>query len=885
MSVPDARAAPFADGVLANPDRYDSELGRLGFVGVLRGVWVSVGSTTEEYGWKLHLTTVPPLALHLLRAIAPVLATTRCPFKVARDSAILGMLNEGTLGATQVGKFVTVYPATASEGRSLAEALVVATRGFVGPRVVTDLSLGGVVYARFGPHSPRIDRDRLGQYQDDHQPPEAAYQVPFIPPSGLDNPFLGLAQNVTPDSPGPRLVGPGYLLSRVIQVHPKGSVFEAIDLRRRRIVRRVVLKEGRPYVMSDMYGRDVRDRLRNEAAAHAALARVAPVAAAAPLFEHAGNLYLPLEYIKGTDFSSRSPTPYGALEPGDRTALLSDLAAIARAVAAIHAAGFVHRDLSMRNLRFTPAGRAVLLDLELAYCVDSGAVPFSQGTVGFISPQQLANDVPTFADDVYAFGAIMVCALTGSDPQRVLHGVPQARYDKIRLLSGGPKWLCRLAARCVADEPAKRPPMDEVLATLHDPPASSRPDGAGFDLGINPRPRLITSGLKWIVRGAPREDGLWVSPDLSSDHGSLRLVHSFRVYRSASRGVAGVLYALAKLHRFGFAVPRSVHEANAAVDWLLDHRSTPDDQMVGLHFGEAGVAVAIAESVAAGLIEPGPWLLPYMSEALAGPIDWPDVTHGAAGQGLAAFICADLLGEARLAELTNRCASYLVAVQEEDGSWVLPAGVIAMEGSTYSGFAHGVAGMVAFLAIHAFRTGDHASERAAVRGGEWLLGDARAGRAAASLWWTLNTDTDRAWSWWCHGGPGIALALLALSVLTHEEQWSAAARACLRAHPIHVRYPNMSQCHGLSGLGEILLQAYQVLGEEEWLDRARAIGVALAGLAGNGEDGMSWLVENPYRATADLMIGTGGVIHFLARLMSWRDPTFAPPLMPGMPSS
>jgi hypothetical protein len=40
--------------------------------------------------------------------------------------------------------------------------------------------------------------------------------------------------------------------------------------------------------------------------------------------------------------------------------------------------------------------------------------------------------------------------------------------------------------------------------------------------------------------------------------------------------------------------------SGAAIDWLLDHRMTPDDQMVGLHFGEAGVAVAIAEAVARG---------------------------------------------------------------------------------------------------------------------------------------------------------------------------------------------------------------------------------------------------------------------------------------------
>jgi lantibiotic modifying enzyme len=390
----------------------------------------------------------------------------------------------------------------------------------------------------------------------------------------------------------------------------------------------------------------------------------------------------------------------------------------------------------------------------------------------------------------------------------------------------------------------------------------------------------VCAGIDWLLRGAPRDGGLWMSPDLSSsEHGSLRLVQGFRVYRSASRGVAGVLYCVAKLHRHGFVRPGAAEQAGAAVDWLLDHRPTPDDQMVGLHFGEAGVAVAIAEAVASGLVDPGPWLDPYLREALAGPLDWPDLTHGAAGQGFATFLCADLLGRSDLGP-PARCADYLLRSQHEDGSWVLPGGVRAMEGAAYTGFAHGTAGIVAYLAYHARRTGEPAIAAAAVRGGEWLLLEARSGRAAASLWWTLHTSTDEAWRWWCHGGPGIALGFLALFELTGDETWSAAVRACLRAHPVDVRYPNLSQCHGLSGLGDILLEAYRVLGEQEWLDRARAVGVTLAGLAGSSAGGTSWLVENPYRPTADLMVGAGGVLHFLARLTSHRDAAFGPPLLP-----
>jgi len=57
-------------------------------------------------------------------------------FKVARDSELLGILNEGALAATQVGKFMTIYSAQeAKEINELAEELIAATPEFRGPKV------------------------------------------------------------------------------------------------------------------------------------------------------------------------------------------------------------------------------------------------------------------------------------------------------------------------------------------------------------------------------------------------------------------------------------------------------------------------------------------------------------------------------------------------------------------------------------------------------------------------------------------------------------------------------------------------------------------------------------------------------------------------------
>jgi hypothetical protein len=882
--APASHATEWSQPPLAAPGDYHGLLAGHGLAPVLRGVWSMVGGTSRHYGWKLHLSSVQVEAARLIAVVAPLLGRRGVAFKAARDEHILGMLNEGALGATQVGKFMTIYPADDVEALDLTAALVAATAGFSGPAIVTDLWLGSIVHARYGPFSPPSRRDRLGLYVEaDPDHPKAGYTVPFALPDGIDNPFAAtLPPQPEPPSRQVGPIGPGYLVVDALQHHAKGSVLKAIDLRSQRDVGLVVLKEGRPRCLCDVHGRDMGDRLANQARAHRALADTVAVPAAQPLFEHRGSVYLPLDFVEGRDFGALPATPFYRLSPAAQTSLLGELRSVVATIARLHEAGYVHRDLSMRNIRITEAGEAVLIDLEISHRLGDPAPPFTQGTAGFVSPQQLANETPATADDIFALGAVMICATTGMDPQRVLHARTGDRPAQLRAL-GMPAPLAAIAGLCIDEDAARRPTIAAIAATL-----DALAGGAVAAVQDDPAPdyRIATrGGLRWLIDGAPRdESGMWQSPDLDSgEHASLKLVHGYRTYRSTNRGVAGVVYLIAKLHRFGFDVPGGRERVAQAVDWLLAHHGTPDDQLPGLHFGEAGVAVAIAEAIAAGLIERGPWTPLYMAEALAGPLDWPDLTHGAAGQGLAAMACAELLGEPDLVRHADRCVDYLIGTQAADGSWVLPDGVAAMSHGTYTGYAHGVAGMAAFLAAYARGTGDNNAAQAAERAGAWLSAEANSG-GSMSLWWPMRIGEADAWRWWCHGGPGIALAFLALHALTGDARHAATARAALRVHPRDPRYPNMTQCHGLSGLGDIYLEAHRALGEDEWHDRAEAVARLLANLARNGDGGgdgqCNWLAENPYQPTPDLMIGSGGIMHFLARMALGNPHDFRFALLP-----
>ena len=861
-----------------------------GFTIELRGPWAGNGHSQRTQGWKLHISAIPIQARQLLSAIVPILRMRQVPFKVARDEGMLSLLNEGAFGATQIGKFITVYPLTDTDSRPLAEELIAATDHFDGPAVLTDLQLGRVVYTRYGGFNPDLQRDRLGHVYSVLRdaggfvrPDQRA--VPFVQPNGVANPFSEIAKahrTVLPGAGRGKLFGPGYLLLRVIKPNAKGSVFLALDMQDQTRVAAKVIKEGRAHCMSDRYGRDIRNRLQHQLTLHRALAGRICVPTADTYFEVAGNGYLVLDYLDGVDFGASIGDYFGALLPAQQQQLISRFAVLAEVIDGLHAAGCVHRDLAPTNIRIRPDGSIYLLDLELTHLLKSDTLPFTQGTPGFMSPEQQAGMPPTCADDVFGLGALMVLFFTGIDPRRVLFGTEQGRVEQLCVLGDLPAELASLVARCVGTEPGQRANLAEVGDVLNRAAAALHWTGATHDKGGRTATgltiektqalahRCLSAAARGLLHGVSldTQSGLWLSPLVQgSTHAPADLTSNYALHRSASRGVAGVVYALARLARFGFAELETRERVERAIDWLLTHAPTPDDQLPGLHFGEAGVALAIVEAVRSGLIERGAWLDKYLDEALEGPLDWPDVTHGAAGQGIAALACGDVLQDARLASRSSRCAQYLIETQEPDGGWMLPEGVAAMTGSRYTGFAHGVAGEVYFLAEYAARFNNVDAAQAARRGAHWLAAHAeRTGGPGNTLSWPIKLNERQVWKWWCHGAPGIALTFLKLFETTGEDRYAEVAVAGLHAHPSNIRYSNFSQCHGLSGLGEIYLEAARVLGGEAWLFRAARIGEVLFWLAHENEGRVTWLVEDPYRATGDLMIGCAGVAHFLLRL-------------------
>ena len=193
-------------------------------------------------------------------------------------------------------------------------------------------------------------------------------------------------------------------------------------------------------------------------------AYTAPVLAADPA---AGTPWLASLYVPGPSLQ-QAVDSYGPLpDPALRRLAVG----LASALAEIHRAGLIHRDLKPGNVLLTDDGPRVI-DFGVAHVLHDAAPLTRTGAVvgspGFMAPEQLDDRTVTPATDVFALGAVLALAAGGVAPFG--RGTPQAML--YRVLIGDPDLfavappLRPLLAACMAKEPEQRPTVEHLLTAF-----------------------------------------------------------------------------------------------------------------------------------------------------------------------------------------------------------------------------------------------------------------------------------------------------------------------------------------------------------------------------------------------------------------------------------
>jgi eukaryotic-like serine/threonine-protein kinase len=189
------------------------------------------------------------------------------------------------------------------------------------------------------------------------------------------------------------------------------------------------------------------------------------------------------------------------------------LAQLARALAALHAAGCVHRDVKPSNVLVTAEGRAVLLDFGLVSAASIETTQSGAGTPEYMAPEQVAMQPVNAAADWYAFGVILFELLTGrlpfeGLPHEILYRKQHGHAPHVAAMAPGvPADLATLCDRLLEGDPEARASGVDVLAALAPEPAGrtadppARTDEAIRFVGRERELDLLEAALDGVRRG------------------------------------------------------------------------------------------------------------------------------------------------------------------------------------------------------------------------------------------------------------------------------------------------------------------------------------------------------------------------------------------------
>jgi serine/threonine-protein kinase len=198
---------------------------------------------------------------------------------------------------------------------------------------------------------------------------------------------------------------------RLVELLGQGGMATIYRARDSQLERDVAVKVLRPEYGTDP---DFIDRFRHEAQSAASLNHPGVVAVYDYGTDPVGP-FIVMELVEGEDLATivrRS----GALPPRAAARLVAQAA---RAIAAAHDRGFVHRDVKPGNMLVTREGRVKVADFGIARALSESALTLpgtTLGSVHYFSPEQARGELATPASDIYSLGIVLYELLTGKRP-------------------------------------------------------------------------------------------------------------------------------------------------------------------------------------------------------------------------------------------------------------------------------------------------------------------------------------------------------------------------------------------------------------------------------------------------------------------------------------
>ncbi len=247
-----------------------------------------------------------------------------------------------------------------------------------------------------------------------------------------------------------------------------GIVFKARDTQ---LNRTVALKLPSTQTLADD---DSKQRFLQEARAASAMNHP-NIATVYQVGEHAGLVYISMEYVRGDDLRT-----WRDLHPDDLGGQLSLAIQAGEALAHAHSRNVVHRDVKSENILVTNDRAVKVMDFGLAKpLAKAGQANLTKsgttlGTLSYMSPEQASGLETDHRTDIFSFGVVLyelftgVLPFTGEYELSVLYAILNEEPAPVQELAPAlPEALALAVAKaCQKDMAQRYQSMDDFVAEL-----------------------------------------------------------------------------------------------------------------------------------------------------------------------------------------------------------------------------------------------------------------------------------------------------------------------------------------------------------------------------------------------------------------------------------